>query len=67
MTRRVRVPSTLELTDVSCVVTCVTCQDDDVRKYVIGRKYQNKKGQDVVKRPKIQRLVTPLTLQVNPF
>lgn len=56
-------PSTVELTNVSCVVTY---QDDDVRKYVIGRKYQNKKGQDVVKRPKIQRLVTPLTLQVNP-
>lgn len=38
-------------------------KDDDVRKYVVTRTFQNKKGKDVQKRPKIQRLVTPLTLQ----
>jgi small subunit ribosomal protein S6e len=37
--------------------------EDDVRKYVIARKFENKKGKEVVKRPKIQRLITPLTLQ----
>ncbi len=37
--------------------------EDDVRKYVITRKFENKKGKEVTKRPKIQRLVTPLTLQ----
>lgn len=34
-------------------------------KYTIARKFENKKGQTVVKRPNIQRLVTPLTLQVS--
>jgi small subunit ribosomal protein S6e len=38
-------------------------KDDDVRKYVIARNYTNKKGKDCRKAPKIQRLVTPLTLQ----
>uniref|UniRef100_A0A7S2I6D2 40S ribosomal protein S6 n=1 Tax=Helicotheca tamesis TaxID=374047 RepID=A0A7S2I6D2_9STRA len=38
-------------------------KDDDVRKYVIARTYTNKKGKTVRKAPKIQRLVTPLTLQ----
>eukprot|EP00934_Nitzschia_sp_Nitz4_P004422 Nitzschia sp. Nitz4//scaffold11_size288233//184301//185308//NITZ4_000793-RA/size288233-augustus-gene-0.138-mRNA-1//-1//CDS//3329534131//4412//frame0 len=38
-------------------------KDDDVRKYVIHRKFTNKKGVEVRKAPKIQRLVTPLTLQ----
>ena len=36
---------------------------DDVRKYVIAREFTNKKGVTVRKAPKIQRLVTPLTLQ----
>jgi hypothetical protein len=35
---------------------------DDVRKYVIARTFENKKGKNVTKRPKIQRLVTPVTL-----
>jgi ribosomal protein S6E (S10) len=38
-------------------------KDDDVRKYVIARTFTNKKGVTVRKAPKIQRLVTPLTLQ----
>jgi ribosomal protein S6E (S10) len=38
-------------------------KDDDVRKYVIHRTFTNKKGVTVRKAPKIQRLVTPLTLQ----
>ena len=40
---------------------------DDVKKYVIARKFENKKGKEVVKRPKIQRLVTPITLQRKKF
>mmetsp|Transcript_12312 Transcript_12312/g.17177 ORF Transcript_12312/g.17177 Transcript_12312/m.17177 type:complete len:236 (+) Transcript_12312:226-933(+) len=38
-------------------------KDDDVRKYVIARNFTNKKGVEVRKAPKIQRLVTPLVLQ----
>uniref|UniRef100_A0A7S1B6T0 40S ribosomal protein S6 n=2 Tax=Corethron hystrix TaxID=216773 RepID=A0A7S1B6T0_9STRA len=38
-------------------------KNDDVRKYVITRTFTNKKGREVKKSPKIQRLVTPLTLQ----
>jgi small subunit ribosomal protein S6e len=38
-------------------------KEDDVRKYVISRTFTNKKGRTVRKAPKIQRLVTPLTLQ----
>ncbi|KAJ8602585.1 hypothetical protein CTAYLR_008770 [Chrysophaeum taylorii] len=38
-------------------------KDDDPRKYVIARKFENKKGKTVTKAPKIQRLVTPLRLQ----
>lgn len=38
-------------------------KEDDVRKFVISREYKDKKGRTVVKRPKIQRLVTPVTLQ----
>jgi small subunit ribosomal protein S6e len=38
-------------------------KEDDVRKFVISREFTDKKGRKVVKRPKIQRLVTPLTLQ----
>merc|ERR1712037_513234 len=38
-------------------------KEDDVRKYVIARTFTNKKGKTVRKSPKIQRLVTPLTLQ----
>jgi small subunit ribosomal protein S6e len=38
-------------------------KNDDVRKAVIGRTVTNKKGKTTTKRPKIQRLVTPQTLQ----
>ena len=38
-------------------------KEDDVRKYVISRKFENKKGKTVTKSPKIQRLITPLMLQ----
>lgn len=38
-------------------------KEDDVRQYVIARTFTNKKGMQVRKAPKIQRLVTPLTLQ----
>jgi small subunit ribosomal protein S6e len=38
-------------------------KDDDVRKYVIRRAFTSKKGKSRNKAPKIQRLVTPLTLQ----
>ena len=40
-------------------------KEDDVRTYVntYRRKFTNKKGKEVSKAPKIQRLVTPLTLQ----
>jgi ribosomal protein S6E (S10) len=38
-------------------------KEDDVRKYVIARVFTNKKGVTVRKAPKIQRLVTPITLQ----
>lgn len=37
-------------------------KDDDVRKYVIARKF-DKKGKTVAKRPHIQRLITPIRLQ----
>jgi len=37
-------------------------KSDDVRKFVIARKFE-KKGKTVTKRPKIQRLVTPVTLR----
>ena len=37
-------------------------KEDDVRKYVIRRKFE-KKGKTVEKAPKIQRLVTPISLQ----
>jgi len=38
-------------------------KEDDVRKYVIKRTFENKKGKEVTKRPKIQRLLTPIMLQ----
>lgn len=38
-------------------------KEDDVRKFVIARVFTNKAGRSVRKAPKIQRLVTPLTLQ----
>lgn len=38
-------------------------KQDDVRKFVIKRTFTNKKGKEVSKSPKIQRLVTPLALQ----
>ncbi len=37
-------------------------KEDDVRKYVIARTFE-KKGKTVTKRPKIQRLVTPVVLR----
>ena len=40
-------------------------KEDDVTKFAISRKFENKKGKTIVKRPNIQRLVTPLTLQVR--
>lgn len=42
-------------------------KEDDVRKYVIKRPLPLKEGQTKpkYKKPKIQRLVTPLTLQVS--
>lgn len=38
-------------------------KEDDVRKFVVTRTFKTKKGKTLNKRPKIQRLVTPLTLQ----
>mmetsp|Transcript_8686 Transcript_8686/g.26101 ORF Transcript_8686/g.26101 Transcript_8686/m.26101 type:complete len:240 (+) Transcript_8686:117-836(+) len=38
-------------------------KEEDVRKYVIRREVQTKSGRTYTKAPKIQRLVTPLTLQ----
>merc|ERR1711968_174307 len=38
-------------------------QTEDVRKYVITRKFDNRKGKKIEKRCKIQRLITPVTLQ----
>jgi len=38
-------------------------KEDDVRKFVISRTFNNKKGKSVTKRPKIQRLVTPGVVQ----
>lgn len=38
-------------------------KEDDVRKYAIARNFKNKKDKDVRKCPKIQRLVTPVTLR----
>jgi|EP00945_MAST-04E_sp_MAST-4E-sp1_P001316 small subunit ribosomal protein S6e len=38
-------------------------KEDDVRKFVVSRTVTKKNGKTYVKRPKIQRLVTPLTLQ----
>lgn len=36
---------------------------DDVRKFVVGRETKSKGGHTKVKRPKIQRLITPVVLQ----
>ena len=36
---------------------------DDVRKYVLTHSFKTKAGKEVQKRPNIQRLVTPITLQ----
>merc|ERR1712045_707434 len=38
-------------------------KEDDVRQYVIAREFTWEKGIEQRKAPKIQRLVTPLTLQ----
>lgn len=38
-------------------------KDDDVCKYVISRTFTNKKGVEVRKAPKVQRLITPIMLQ----
>jgi len=40
-------------------------KDADVTTYPVERKFENKKGKTVVKKPKIQRLITPLRLQVR--
>ena len=41
-------------------------KQDDVRQYVIKRPLTGKEGKKPkIKRPKIQRLVTPVVLQVN--
>jgi len=37
-------------------------KEDDVRKYVVRRKFESKTGKKNDKAPKIQRLVTPRTL-----
>ena len=39
-------------------------KDDDPRESRIARKFTNKKGKEVTKRVKVQRLMTPLKLQV---
>lgn len=36
---------------------------EDVRKFVIARTFTNKKGKTITKRPKIQRLITPVVRQ----
>jgi small subunit ribosomal protein S6e len=38
-------------------------KEQDETKFVISRKFENKKGKTVTKRPKIQRLITPQVLQ----
>jgi len=38
-------------------------KEDDVRKYVLERKFETKTGKTVTKKPKIQRLITPLMKQ----
>ena len=38
-------------------------KDDNIKQFVIARKFENKKGKTVVKKPKIQRLVTPVVLK----
>ncbi|TFJ84788.1 hypothetical protein NSK_003820 [Nannochloropsis salina CCMP1776] len=38
-------------------------KDADVTTYPVERKFENKKGKTIVKKPKIQRLITPLRLQ----
>jgi small subunit ribosomal protein S6e len=38
-------------------------KEDDVKKYVIARKFKNKNDKDVRKCPKIQRLITPVTIR----
>ncbi|KAK1587605.1 hypothetical protein Q3G72_014699 [Acer saccharum] len=49
----------------NCSAVCNILEFDDVRKYVntYRRTFTNKNGKEVSKAPKIQRLVTPLTLQ----
>mmetsp|Transcript_14777 Transcript_14777/g.14879 ORF Transcript_14777/g.14879 Transcript_14777/m.14879 type:complete len:242 (+) Transcript_14777:50-775(+) len=36
---------------------------DDVRKFVIARTFENKKGKKITKRPRIQRLITPVEIR----
>jgi ribosomal protein S6E (S10) len=38
-------------------------KEDDVCQYVISRTFTNKKGKEIRKAPKIQRLITPIMLQ----
>jgi hypothetical protein len=45
-----------------CTSIC-NVQEDDPKKFVIARKFENKAGKTVTKRPKIQRLITPVRLQ----
>jgi hypothetical protein len=45
-----------------CSTMC-NVQEDDPKKFVIARKFENKAGKTVTKRPKIQRLITPVRLQ----
>ena len=38
-------------------------KEDNIKKYVIARTFKNKKGKEITKRVKIQRLVTPVTIR----
>merc|ERR1712244_137379 len=38
-------------------------RDDDVRDYVVRRKVTTKNGNKITKKPKIQRLITPVVIQ----
>mmetsp|Transcript_28166 Transcript_28166/g.38728 ORF Transcript_28166/g.38728 Transcript_28166/m.38728 type:complete len:243 (+) Transcript_28166:74-802(+) len=38
-------------------------KEDPIKKFVLARKFENKKGKTVTKRPKIQRLITPVVLR----
>jgi len=38
-------------------------KEDPIKKFILARKFDNKKGKTVTKRPKIQRLITPVVLR----